>query len=76
MPLSVVTTAAEELNVSMATNLTEGVEGEANELQEETPENVVEEASVHMIMVFTSHISLVPLKIQIGPHYHTRQENG
>ena len=44
--------------------MAEDVEEEVEEVEENTPKEVVEEAAAHMKMELTSHISPVTLKIQ------------
>ena len=40
-------------------------------VEEDIPEEVVEEAAAHMKMELTYQIPPVTLKIQSGPHYQT-----
>ena len=47
-----------------------------DEVEEDTFEEVVEEAAAHMKMELTSKISPVTLKIQIGSHSQTIQLKG
>ena len=53
MPLSVVTAAEEEVDFSMAKDAVEDVGEEVDELEEDTAEEVVEEAEAHMKMGLT-----------------------
>ena len=74
MPLAVVTASSEDVDVSMAEDATEDVGEEVDE--ENTAKEAVKEAEAHMKMGLTSHMSLVTLRMQSGPHYKKRQEKG
>ena len=76
MPLSVVTTVAEEVDVSIDKDASEDVGKEADGVEDYTNKEVLEETSAYMKMGLTYKISPVTLKMQSGLHYQTRQEKG
>ena len=67
---------AEEVEVSMVEVVAEDVEEEMDKLEEDTDEEVVDEAVAHMKMELTSHMSPVTLRIQSGQHSQTIQGKG
>ena len=76
MLLAMETVLAEEVDVSMADVVAEDVEEEVDEVDEETPKEVVGGAAVHMKMELTSHMSPVTLNIQSGLNYQTIKGKG
>ena len=57
----------------MAEVAAEDMEEEVAEVEDDTAEEVVEEAAAHMKMELKSYMSPVTLKIQSGPHSQTIQ---
>ena len=47
-----------------------------DKLEDDTAEEDVEEAAVHIKMGLTCYLSPVTFKMQSGPYYQTRQEKG
>ena len=74
MLLDVDTVAAEEVKVSMEEVAEEDVQEEVYKVEENTDDEVVEEAGAHMKMKFTPHMSPVTLNIQSGTHYKKYKE--
>ena len=60
----------------MAEYVVEDVEEDAGEVEEDTSEEVMEEAVVHIKMGLTSQTSPVNFKMHSGTHSQTRQEKG
>ena len=73
MLLAVEIVAAEEVYISMEEFMAEDVDKEVVEVEEDTSEEVVEGAALHMKMELTSQMSPITLKIQSGPHPQTMQ---
>ena len=73
MLLAVKIVSKEEVDVSMAEVVSEDMEEEVGEVEEDTSKEVVEGAAVHIKMKLTSQMSPVTLKIQRGPHSQTIQ---
>ena len=76
MLLAVETVAAEEVDVSMSEVVSEDVEEEVDEGEEDTSKEVVEGTAAHMKMEFTYQMLPITLKIQRGPHSQTIQGIG
>ena len=70
------TTSAEEVDVSMDKEAAEDVEEDVDEVEEEENWEVLKEEAAHMKMGLTSHISPVTLNIQSGLNFKTKQEKG
>ena len=73
MLLVVKTVAAEEVDVSMEEVMSEDMEEEVYEVEEDTSKEVVEGEEVHMKMELTSQISPVTLNINSGLYFQTTQ---
>ena len=73
MLLAVKTVSTEEVDVSISEVVSEDMEEEVGEVEEDTSKEVVEGAAVHIKMKLTSQMSPVTLKIQSGPHSQTIQ---
>ena len=69
MILAAETVAEEAMDVLMSEVTAEDVEKEVENLDEDTADEVLEEAVAHMKMELTSQMSPVTLKIQSGLHY-------
>ena len=69
--LYVETVAEEEVDVSMEEVVAEDVEKEVYEVENDTAEEVLEEAAANMKMELTSQMLTVTLKIKGGLHFQT-----
>ena len=76
MPMDVTTAAEEEVGVSMEQKAANEMEEREDEVEENTAEEVVEEAAAHMKMGLTSQTSTVNLNMYNGTHSQMRQEKG
>ena len=73
MLMDVETVAAEEENISMAEVVSEDVEEEVDDVEEDTSKEVVWGAAAHTTMKFTYHMLPVTLMIESGPQSQTIQ---
>ena len=73
MSLSVVTTAAEEAEISIAEDETEYVGEGVDEVDEDAAEKIAEKVAAHMKMVLKYQMSTITLKMRSGMHSLTRQ---
>ena len=76
MPLAMVTATAEEVDVSLYKEAAEDVGGEADKVEENTENEVVEEAAAYMKIGLTFNMSPITFKKNSGPYSQTRQEKG
>ena len=60
----------------MANDAVQDVEEEAENVEEDTAKEVMEEAIEHIKTGVKSHMSPVNLNMQSGPHYQTNKEKG
>ena len=68
------TAVADEVEVSMANDGSEGVGEDMDEVEEDTAKEVMGEAESQMKMAFTSQMSPVTLKIKGGSLSQKKQE--
>ena len=76
MPMDVTTAAEEEVGFSMEQKAANETEEREDEVEENTAEEVVEEAAAHMKMGLTSQTSTVTLNMYNGTHSQMRQGKG